>query len=494
MLSVYRWQQVKVMQSNGVSIKGISRRLKISKNTVRRYLRNPSPPVFKGRQYEKALDSHEQEILKMMKDRYIGTRICEELRAKGYEGSLSTVHRYIKRLRTEAVIREKTTTRFETAPGKQMQYDWTVWVLPVSGHRVTVYFHQMVLGYSRKKHYTWSLRIRTQDVMRAIERGIVYFGGVPEEVVIDNPKQEVVVHKKSGVVRYADDYLRFCGMYGIEPNACRPYRARTKGKVERPFYYLEEHLLRGLEVSNLGELDRLLQAFTTRYNARLHSSLRESPDERFEREKIHLRPIPSVDPVLIYTRELRKVSNDGYVSWGGHLYPVPMSFCLHDVLVEEVLGSALLVYDTAGKVIAEHPIRLFNKGVRPEHPDHRAINDACLTKKESYRAGLIQTFVGRFPDQGAVYVAGLRKNTTVNMSWHLEAILGFCHFYKKDEIASVLDECIRLGAYHKNTVKRLLGERDLQIPLSAFDGLPMFRAALDITRSLSAYRVEVGHA
>ncbi|MBU3931022.1 MAG: IS21 family transposase [Proteobacteria bacterium] len=493
MLSVYRWQQVKVMRSNGISIKGIARRLKISKNTVRRYLRDPSPPVFKARKHDRVLDTYEEEILGMMKNRYIGTRIYEELKGKGYEGSLSAVHRYIQRLRTEAVIREKVTTRFETAPGKQMQYDWTVWTLPVTGRPVTVYFHEVVLGYSRKKYYTWSLRIKAQDVIRAIESGIWYFGGVCPELVIDNPKQEVVVHKKSGVVCYADEFLRFCGMYGLEPNACRPYRARTKGKVERPFYYLEEHLLRGLEVSDLAELDGLLDAFALRYNARPHSSLKESPDARFEREKVHLRPIPSVDPALIYTRETRKISSDGYVSCDGLLYPVPMGFCLRGVMVEVISGRTVRVYDLSGNMIAEHAVRLFDKG-RPEHPEHAAINDAYIGKKESYRAGLIRTFVERFPDQGDAYVAGLRKNTTVNMSWHLEEILGFSHFYKNDEIAAVLDECIRLGAYHKNTVKRLLGERDFQIPLSVLDGLPMHRAALDITRSLSAYRVEVAHA
>jgi hypothetical protein len=430
----------------------------------------------------------------MMEKRYIGTRIYDELKGQGFRGSLSTLHRYLQRLRTEVVIREKTTTRFETAPGKQMQYDWTVWTLPVSGRSVTVYFHQVVLGYSRRKHYTWSLRIKTQDVIRAIERGILYFGGVPEELVIDNPKQEVVVHKRSGVVCYADDYLRFCVLYGMEPNACRPYRARTKGKVERPFYYLEEHLLRGLEVSDLAELDGLLKSFGDGYNARPHSSLKESPDERFAREKKHLRPIPTVDPALIYSREVRKVSNDGYISWGGHLYAVPMAFCFRDVLAEEILGSVLLIYDTSGKIIAEHPICLFDKKIRPEHPEHAPVNEACLQKKESYRAGLIKTFLERFPDQGEVYVAGLRKNTTVNMSWHLEEILGFCRFYKGHEIAAVLDECIRLGAYHKNTVKRLLGERDFQIPLPAVEGLPICGSSAELARPLSVYRVEVGHA
>jgi transposase len=493
MLSMYTWYQVKVMRGQGVSIKKITKELKISKNTVRKYLRDASPPMFKGRKYDRALVRYDKEIKAMMDQRYIGTRIYEELKGKGYGGSLSTVHKYLQGLRTEVVIREKVTTRFETAPGVQMQYDWTEWTLPVSGRPVTVYFHEVVLGYSRKKYYTWSLRIKAQDVIRAIENGIRYFGGVCPELVIDNPKQAVVVHKKSGIVCYADEFLRFCGMYGLEPNACRPYRARTKGKVERPFYYLEEHLLRGLEVSDLAELDGLLEAFALRYNARPHSSLKESPDVRFEREKVHLRPVPSVDPALIYTRETRKISSDGYVSCDGLLYTVPMDFCLRGVMVEEISGRTVRVYDLSGNMIAEHGVRLFDKG-RPEHPEHAAINETCLLKKESYRAGLIRTFVERFPDQGDAYVAGLRKNTTVNMSWHLEEILGFCHFYKNDEIAAVLDECIRLGAYHKNTVKRLLGERDFQVPLSTLDGLPMHRAALDITRSLSAYRVEVGHA
>lgn len=494
MLSMYKWQQTKVMRGKGVSIKGIARQLKISKNTVRRYLRDPSPPIFKGRKHDHVLDAYEEEIRGMMEKRYIGTRIYEELMGKGYRGSLSTVHRYIQGMRAEAVIREKVTTRFETAPGKQMQYDWTEWKLPVGGRTLTVYFHEAVLGFSRKKHYTWSLRIATQDVIRANEGALSYFGGVPEELVIDNPKQMVVVHRKKGVVCYQDDFLKFCGLYGMEPNACESYRARTKGKAERPFYYLEEHLLKGLELKDLSELDGLLQAFMARYNARPHSSLKESPDERFARERDRLRPLPFVDPSFIYRRVIRKVSNDGYIAWCAHLYPVPMYFSLRDVLVEEVLGRDLRVYDLAGNMIMNHAVCLFDKGVRPVHPEHEAVNEACRQKKASHRAALVKTFTALFPEQGEAYVAGLRKNTTVNLSWHLEEILRFRDFYRIEEISAVLDECIRLGAYHKNTVKRLLGERDVHIPISDLAGCPTLRAALDITRSLSVYRVEVAHA
>ncbi|GBE01995.1 integrase core domain protein [bacterium BMS3Abin08] len=276
---MYKWQQVKSLRAKGVSIKKIARQLKLSRNTVRKYLRSPGPPRFKARKYEKMLDKYEDMIKEMLEGKYIGTRIYSELIGLGYRGSLCSVHRYIRQVRRQEEINKKITTRVETAPGKQMQYDWKEWDLIVDGKAVKIYLHEVVLGFSRKKHYSYSLGITTGDVVRAIAGAIEYFGGLTEELVIDNPKQMVITHRKDGVVRYNDEFLRFCGLYGIEPRACRNYRARTKGKAERPFYYIQEHLLRGIKVKELSEFEGLLREFTERYNSRPHSTLKEPPDE-----------------------------------------------------------------------------------------------------------------------------------------------------------------------------------------------------------------------
>jgi transposase len=175
------------------------------------------------------LDGYEDRVEEMLERQYIGTRIHEELTEMGFEGSLSTVHRHIREIKKEAVIREKVTTRFETPPGRQMQYDWKEWQLPVAGRAVKIYLHEVVLGYSRKKHYSWSLGITASDVIRAIEAAILFFEGVASELVIDNPKQMVLVHDRNGVVRYTDEFLTFCGLYGIDPSPCQNYRARIKG-------------------------------------------------------------------------------------------------------------------------------------------------------------------------------------------------------------------------------------------------------------------------
>ncbi len=488
---MYKWQQVKALRTEGESIKKIARQLKLSKNTVRKYLRSSGAPVFKVRGYERLLDQYEETVRGMFEKHYIGTRIYHELQQLGYRGSLSSVHRYIAGIKASEKIKRLATTRVETEPGQQMQYDWKEWELPLDGKTVKIYIHEVILSYSRKKYYVGSLSISTADIIRAIAAAIEFFEGLTEELVIDNPKQMVITHKKNGTVRYNDEFLRFCGMYGIQPNPCRNYRARTKGKVERPFYYLQEHLLRGLEVKELVEFDVLLEEFTAKYNARPHSDLKESPDERFLREKDTLKRIPSVEPALLYPKQVRTVSNDGYLSWDGALYPVIRKHCLQPVRVEAELGKTLKVYDMSGSLIAEHKVRLFDKGMRPVHPEHEGINMAYLKKKEAHRAESLRKFLETFQETGEIYAEGLRTAVTANMYWHMEEIMKYTEVYSISDVKSVLAECLEIGAYHKNSVRRLLESREPQNrPMEIFNE-QYIPSPVDIRRPLSAYKVEV---
>lgn len=484
---MYKWQQIKALRAKGGSIKGIARQLKLSKNTVRKYLRSSGPPEFKRRDYERMLDDYDSVIREMLGKGYIGTRIYNELREIGYKGSLSSVHRYIAGIRAEAKIRDKTTTRVETSPGRQMQYDWKEWVLSVGGKPIKVYIHEVVLSYSRKKYYTYSVRITTQDVIRAIAEGIEFFQGVPDELVIDNSKQMVITHRKDGIIRYNDEFLKFCGLYGLDPNPCANYRARTKGKAERPFYYLQEHLLKGLELEELFQFGRLLKDFTDRYNARPHSSLKESPDERFSRESKHLRSLPVVEPTVLYERQTRKVTNDGYISWDGNFYPVPMQLCMKEVMIESIFGRNVKIYDSQGEMVKEHQITLFKKGIRPDHPEHESINREYRDKKERLRSAVVERFIFLFDTTAEQYIAGLKNTVGTNLYWHLSEILACCQVYAPEVVRRALAECIHIGAYHKNSVLRLLDPLGLKCPCPdvafSYPGLPRG----EITRPLSVY-------
>jgi transposase len=491
---MYKWHQVKMLRSKGLSIKKISKKMRLSKNTVRKYVRSSEPPKFKPRQYNKILNEYEDTTKEMLRKGYIGTRIYNELVAMGYKGSLPTVYRYLAGIREKETIKEKVTTRVETPPGKQMQYDWKEWNLPVDGKGVKIYIHEIVLSYSRKKYYTYSLTIITQDIIRAIATAISYFGGVPEELVIDNPKQMVITHKRNATVRYNDEFLRFCGLYGIEPNACQTYRARTKGKAERPFYYIQEHLLRGLEVKHLSDFDPKLKYFMDSYNAREHSTLKESPDGRFLTERDFLHDIPCIEPAVLYERQIKKVSNEGYISWAGRLYPVPMCLCLRNVMVEKIFGRHLTIYAPTGEMVAEHPIRLFDNGIRPPHPEHEQINRGYRERKEARRSFLIKRFIETFHENGEIYIEGLKQTVGANLYWHLEEIARYTELYSVGEIGEAITECTKMGAYHKNSVKRLLGQREMKSPCMETTCMPPFSVSVTIERPLSAYKVEVDHA
>jgi len=165
---MYKWQQVKALKAQGQSIKQITKQMKLSKNTVRKYLRSSEPPRFNARQYERLLDQYKETVKGMIEKHYIGTRIHNELLQIGYKGSLSSVPRYTAGIKEAEGIKGLATTRVETEPAKQMQYDWKEWHLPVDGKAVKIYIHEVVLSYSRKKYYVSSLSINTEDVIRAI--------------------------------------------------------------------------------------------------------------------------------------------------------------------------------------------------------------------------------------------------------------------------------------------------------------------------------------
>lgn len=495
MVSMYKWHQIRIMRERGKGIKTIAKALRVSRNTVRKYLRSAEPPEFKAREYKKKVDNFRGQIQEMLRQGYIGTRIYEELLRMGYEGSLSSVHKYLHGCKRGEVVRELSTTRVETSPGQQMQYDWKEWRLPVGEGLVKIYLHEVVLSYSRQKHYSFSLTIRSQDVIRALESAMFYFGGSARELLIDNAKQMVLTHHSNGVVSYNEEFLRFCGLYGVEPIACTPYRARTKGKAERPFYYLQEHLLRGLRVENLEAFEERLKAFTEAYNQRVHSGLGESPKDRFLREREHLKAISPVEPSVLYDRERRLVSNDGYVRYGGGYYPVPMSLCLQEVWVESVFGRTLRVYDLSGRLVSEQAIHLFEDGRRPEHPEHEEINQGYQDRRRAFRSALVGRFHDLFGETGQRFVLGLREREQGNLYWHLSEILACCDLYDLEEIRMGLEACVQIGAYHKNSLMRLLNPRKLKHP-PLVSSLPVWGSpGQETRRSLSIYAglYEVGH-
>ena len=479
---MFKWKEVKRLKAEGFGIKVIAKKLKLSKNTVKKYLKSNMPPVFNKPARQSGLIAFKTEIEDMLKNEFIGTRIYNELKKLGYEGSLSSVHRFLQHERKTKEINLKRTSRFETEPGKQMQYDWAEWYLPVGNKKIKIYVHGLVLGFSRKKYYAYSLSITAKDIIRAIISGIDFFEGFAKELVIDNPKQMVLLHKGE-VIRYNGEFLRFLGLYGINSNPCVYRRARTKGKIERPFFYIKEHLLRGLKLDDISELDGIIKDFTEGYNKREHSTLKRPPNEMFEEEKQHLIRIPVIEPRIIFGMDLRKITSDGYVSWDGTLYPVPLKYCLQNVLIEPVFGRMVKIYNEKGIFIAEYNKNLFGSK-RPVHPEHIKFNEECILRKEYKRSKLLNKFIGLVGETGNVFIEGLEKNAGSNIYWHVSEIINYIELYGIKNVLPAINICAESGFYDKNSVKRLI-KTDVVIE-NVQNVLPL---PVNIQRNLSYYRI-----
>jgi DNA replication protein DnaC len=147
--------------------------------------------------------------------------------------------------------------------------------------------------------------------------------GAPSELLYDRMKTAVIGEDASGVVQYNASLVALLNHYGAVPRACRPYRAKTKGKIERPYRYVRQDFWLARSFRNLDDLDAQFDGWRTQIaNPRVHATTRRVVDEHFAEE----RPALIAHPVIPYSAVLtieRRVSCEGMVSVGGNLYSVP---------------------------------------------------------------------------------------------------------------------------------------------------------------------------
>lgn len=216
-------------------------------------------------------------------------RLFAECRAAGYTGGYSQLTALVRRLRPPRV--PEPVVRFETAPGEQAQFDFATVKLPWGVRYALV----MVLGFSRLLYVEFVLRQTALAVMLGIERAFAAYGGVPQHVLFDQLKSVIIDdHRPDGGRLLANpEFLRFAAHWQFQVRACRPYRAQTKGKVERPIHYLRHNFLYGRTFLGDGDLaDQCTRWVQDVANVRVHGTLHERPVDRWATtERAALQPL-----------------------------------------------------------------------------------------------------------------------------------------------------------------------------------------------------------
>lgn len=357
------WMEIQAQVERGVYRKDIAATLGVHPRTVRRALKRGGAPSGRRPAARRSiLDPFKARVDALLASGvWNAVVIWREIQSQGYTGRQSIVRDYV---RPKRPLRQKrATVRFETDPGKQMQNDWGQVQTVIGGIEQTAHFSVNTLGYSRRFHF-WATDCEdAEHTYEGVVKAFEYFGGATDEVLVDNQKATVLKHRIGEAVQFHEGFLDLAGHYGFRPRACRPYRARTKGKDERMVGYIKHHFfVRYREFDSFAHLNQLAEQWLQQEaDPRVHGTVREVVAERFTREQPALHDLPAKRFDTSY-REHRCVAWDGYIEARGNRYAVPDTLCGELVSIRISLDGELRVYDADEQLVATHRLRNVQDG------------------------------------------------------------------------------------------------------------------------------------
>lgn len=475
------WMEARSLSHSGLGIRAIARKLKIARGTVRRILRGENPAEKKSRPSFESLSPYREEMVRMLKLGLIGTRILHELRKAGYTGGKTPFYEVLVELKkTVGVAREKATVRFETQPGAQAQFDWSVYHIPFGDVLTRIVVYDLILAYSRRKFFWPSLRETQEAVFEALEQGFAHFGGVPHELLTDNPKAFVSDARPSHFT-WNPQFLSLCKYYRVVPKACRVRRPQTKGKVERPFFVLEQHFIKGREFLSFDDFARKLSGFVAELDTRAHHDLGETPLARFEEEKEMLLPLPP-EGVLGKFTLFRKVSYDCLISFENCKYSVPFAYAGKEVCLRASQGVTLEIFSLSGERIATHKLTAKKGSVVIEGSHYEGL------RKQSPRSlfNLKRVFLEEFPED-ALFLEKLLARYKWRAHRDLAGILDLLRVYPKTEIRKAFGLALTYNTFSLAFVRGVLQK---QSPLKMEEASICSMVAIPeirLTRDLADY-------
>lgn len=364
----------------GRSIKAIHRSLGVDRRTIRKYVRaarargyHPAPgggppqgwkvwvaENFPGvtEQWQRTptlveLEGCREEILAGLRENRAAT-VWQRLRdEKGLKASYNSFRRYLKRRLPGAGKQTRITVRREDPPpGEEAQVDFGylgLWREPLTGKGRRVSVFAMELSFSR---YPYARAFFCQDQKAWQEghiRGVEFYGGVPERVVLDNLKAGVLKPDLYDP-KFNRGYEELARHYGFLIDPARAGKPKDRARVERLIPYIRESFWKGRDFSGL-DLEGINQALEEWCRKvagmRIHGTTRSRPLEVFlALEKLALKPLPR-EPFERATWYRSSMGDDChiYVASGGYSIPYQYRGQELDVRVTDTLVQCFLDHE-----------------------------------------------------------------------------------------------------------------------------------------------------
>lgn len=294
--------EIEVLRKHGFSLRRIAAEVGCAVNTVRSHLETGTKPRYERQKARVCkLSPYEDYLCERQAAAHPlwipATVLHREIAAQGYAGGMSQLRSYLRRIRPTLPV--DPVVRFETEPGEQMQVDWVEF--RKGSH--PLYAFCATLGYSRLSYVEFVTDMKITTLIDCHQNAFAFFGGVTRRILYDNMKTVVLERDVDGPGehRYHAGFLDYAKHCGFIIKLCRPYRARTKGKVERFNGYLRRSfyvpLAAKLKQAGL-QLDGVTANSEVRHwlrdvaNERIHGTTGVKPRVRLQEELAHLQAIP----------------------------------------------------------------------------------------------------------------------------------------------------------------------------------------------------------
>jgi transposase len=379
-----QWQDIHARHALCETISAIARDLDLDRKTVRTCLRQPCwTPYQRQVAVSSLLDTHRQWLHERAPQVHYSARILfqELCRQRGWTGSYETVKLAVRPLRAAANLDALTQRRFETAPGEQAQVDWGQATVPLGGVPTAVHIFVMTLGYSRRGYAEGFLHERLPNLLAAHEHAFEHFGGVCHTLLYDRMRTVALgTHTDADgrrKIQLNATFEAFAAHWGFAPRLCRPYRAKTKGKVESGVKYVKRNFVPGRTFGDLDDFNAQLAAWSAEVSdVRTHGTTHQRPIDRFVDEARALIPTAAQASFLQAMTRERIVATDWLVSIDSNRYSVPFRLIGRTVQVVREGGRWLIRHQ--GQIVAEHPVLAGRAGlsILPEHGPGAALRNA----------------------------------------------------------------------------------------------------------------------
>lgn len=435
----------------GLTPTQIADELALDPRTVSRWIDEKHFRQRKHAVRQSLLDPFKEKIVRMLEAHpYTAIQVFQRLREEEFEGSYSTVKKYVRKVRPR---RQPAFLKLAFAPGECAQVDWgSHGSIRVGETNRRLSFFVMVLCYSRQMYIEFTVSQTMEHFLACHQNAFAAFGGVPGKIMVDNLKSAVTHHIKGEAPVFNSKYLDFAQHYGFTIAACGVRKANEKGRVENGVGYVKKNFLAGLELPDFLALGPAAKIWLdTVANVRIHRETRRKPVEMLTEERSHLLALPP-HPYDIATIAQVRASSQFRVTLDTNHYSVPAEYAGARLLLK-IYPDRLCLYHE-DRLIARHS-RSYDRNRDFEDPDHP--KELLQERKKARDQQIFLRFLalsGRAQD----YYRALEKRH-LNPGHHVRKIVALAEIYGGEAVARAIEDALSLQAISCEYIANILEQR-----------------------------------